>query len=486
MNTTKTLRSTNYKERKKRSHDGAAAAAGTGILLEGLRKHKLDIGGGSADALCDPLLKNGNKRVVIKPGSIKNDWLGLWKAPLRNPFNMYGTLPSQIMSRDKRKTFSYPPLTDGSGESTDAMEIGDCIDSIKISSVAGEDAVAAACKDGTDRLPVTGSLDVNRISTMLSEPKSSRSSITASTARSTIDSFRYSDSFDDLVPEGEVGPSSSSHLEVLLNNLYVTTGNGFLSGSLPENPWKNKNQVDADFIAVSLARKRHSNPGLLLFHDLEAIVSAPSRYCRCGFSHLPHHSVACSLCVGAISNRYGSVSPSNTSHGLKSPRLSSPALRNTPSNDSRAANYKISSEEELLLWSASTDSARATICRSGVIQRPVKFDVNDDFMVTDADDYAALQTRFGRIIYSPKFKDQHYMYRFVVLTKEAQEAVEALSRTLPNNGKLPCSYVPSMGGKRYLTEFEIVRQLGIQMSPGWEHFMYFKNSQKELVLRKRL
>ncbi|CDR97566.1 hypothetical protein, conserved [Babesia bigemina] len=486
MNTAKTLRTSNFKERKKRNHDGSATSAVAGILLGGLRKHKIGLGDDSSGALCDPLLKNGNKRVVIKAGSIKNDWLGLWKAPLRNPFNMYGTVPSQIMLRDKRKTFSFPPLTDGSGESTDAVDIRECIDSIKISSVAGEDAVAGVCKDVADRLPVTGSLDVNRISTILSEPKSSRSSVTASTARSTIDSFRYSDSFDDLVPEGSAGPSSSSHLEVLLNNLYITTGNGFLSGSLPENPWKNKNQVDADFIAVSLARRRHSNPALLLFHDLEAIVSAPSRFCRCGFPHLPHHSVACSLCTGATSDRFGSVSANSISHGTTSPRLSSPALRNNQSHDARASNHKIPSEEEMLLWSASTDSARATIRRAGVIQRPVKFDVNDDFMVTDADDYAALQTRFGRIIYSPKFKDQHYMYRFVVLTKEAQEAVEALSRTLPNNGKLPCSYIPSMGGKRFLTEFEIVRQLGIQMSPGWEHFMYFKNTQKELVLRKRL
>ncbi|GFE53955.1 cyclin-dependent kinase regulatory subunit [Babesia ovis] len=445
-------------------------------LMTGLRKHKLDRDNDGFGLHCDPLLKNGNKRVVIKSDSLKSEWLGLWKAPLRNPFNMYGTIPSRMRARDKRKTYSVPPLVDMASDSKLETilrrSIGSNI-SPEGTSNTGVGTISMDLGSACERAHVIS--DVQRVNTILSEPKSARSSISISTARSTVDSFRYSESFEDIVSVPPEPTSTEARAKALLNNLYSATRNGFLSGALPENPWKNKHQVDADFIAVSLARKGDYNPGLLLFHDLEAIVSAPIKYRNLEDSYSFHST---------------GYSQAHGTKGLGDPVVRRQMLRDVKSrSDSKSKKdegFEFTSEDDVLIWNASTDVARDTMRRSGLIKRPVKYDMNDDFMVTDADDYAVLQTRFGRIIYSPKFKDERYMYRFVVLTKEAQQAVDALSRTLPNSNRKPGSYAPPPGPKRFLTEFEIVRQLGIQMSPGWEHFMYFKNTNKELVLRKRL
>ncbi|ORM40565.1 uncharacterized protein BXIN_2052 [Babesia sp. Xinjiang] len=476
-NPAQTLLSSTYRERDKLNNEGSNADVGS--ILTGMRKHRLDRDGDGVGLRCNPLLKNGNKRVVIKADSIKSEWLGLWKGPLRNPFNMYGTLPSRMKSRDKRKTYSVPPLIDISTDLKVSTIMPRPVGTSNAAETSADHGVGNICVDlvgACARMPVMS--EVQRINTILSEPKSDRSSITVSTGRSTVDSFRYSESFNELVAGGSGSSSSSVRAKTLLNNLYVMTRNGFLSGALPEHPWKSKHQVDADFIAVSLARKGDSNPGLLLFHDLEAIVSAPPRYRNSGEAYVRSAWQSYDSSLGTWEMRLGGFGVRNKVH--KNINSTADALKVD------AQEFKVSSEEEMLIWNASTDLARATMRRSGIVQRPVKFDMNDDFMVTDADDYAVLQTRFGRIIYSPKFKDEQYMYRFVVLTKEAQEAVDALSRTLPNSGRLQGTYAPSSGPRRYLSEFEIVRQLGIQMSPGWEHFMYFKNSHKELVLRKRL
>ncbi|EDO07106.1 Cyclin-dependent kinase regulatory subunit family protein [Babesia bovis T2Bo] len=462
--------------REQQIHIAETLPADDDGLLAGLKKHKVDTENDSLGLHCNPLFKNGNKRVVIKSDSLKSDWLGLWKVPVNNPFNMYGTIPSRMKTRDKRKTYSVPPLVDIVSDT----KLEECLRRSMQTKLSPETQMNVGSGTNNMNLDSTESRlsNVQRINTILSESRSLKSALSISTARSTVDSLRYSESFEDMIPEA-VGPTPTEmRLTTLLNNLYLTTRNGFLSGALPENPGKDKHHVDADFIAVSLARKAGSNPGLILFHELESIVSAPTRY-------------------RSYRDSYSSKKWDQTDYSIKSDnevlvdnavrkqrRDSQKSIKKSPTNQTQE--FVFTEERDLLLWNASTDIARETMKRSGIAPRPVTYDLNDDFMVTDADDYAVLQTRFGKIIYSPKFKDDKYMYRFVLLTKEAQEAVEALSRTLPNASRHQGNYITSHGPKRYLTEFEIVRQLGIQMSPGWEHFMYFKELNKELVLRKRL
>uniref|UniRef100_A0A3B0MR52 Cyclin-dependent kinases regulatory subunit n=1 Tax=Theileria annulata TaxID=5874 RepID=A0A3B0MR52_THEAN len=146
-------------------------------------------------------------------------------------------------------------------------------------------------------------------------------------------------------------------------------------------------------------------------------------------------------------------------------------------------NKYLSAADDTIL-KVSTDSAYRAMVKIKNDRKPLKpYDMNDDFMITDSEEYAVLNTAFGHIIYSPKFQDDKYMYRFMVLTSEAQRQVEKLSKTSPKNG---FNVGLSAGGKRLLTYHEIVHTLGIKMSPGWHHFLYFKNVQKELILRKPL
>ncbi|KAK1939865.1 hypothetical protein X943_004071 [Babesia divergens] len=481
MNAAQPLLSSSLRKRNKRSYDGSANTR-VCDLLDGFCKHKVDKRRDASDSLRNTERQNGANRMVIRSSHLKEDWLGLWRGPLQNPFNMYGTLPSKTRSRDKRKAFSVPPLDDFALDmSKRNADVCDIMGAKNLSELS--DNVSTHCMDMVERqLRVPRSLEMQRISTILSDPKSTRSSITASTARSTIDSFRFSDSFDECIL-GTSPREYSKHIEVLMSNLYLMTRNGFLSGSLPEVPWSTKGQVDADFIAISLARRHGSNPCLQLFKELEAVVSMPSRhrtYKDCDVSTGSRPTQSGKYAPNKYTDTIGGPLDAQDGHtpmlgGLLQPRVKSHVVR--------SSGFQMKSEEDMLLWNASTECARDTIRRAGIVRRPVKYDLNDDFMVTDADDYAVLSTRFGRIIYSPKFQDDVYMYRFVILTKEAQEAVETLSRTPPKQGR---SYANPVTGKRCLSEFEIVRQLGIQMSPGWEHFMYFKNAQKELVLRKRL
>ncbi|GIX65528.1 cyclin-dependent kinase, putative [Babesia caballi] len=482
MNPTPRLLSTTDRGRAKRHNDGSGTLNG----LNGLRKHRLDRTTEDVGMLCNPLRKNYNKRLVVRSSGLKGDWLGLWKAPLRNPFNMYGTLPSRLRCRDNRKAFSVPPLTNAVGIMENDGGLVASMNSSKVTLNSTSDSVDESSVDyHEEHVRIPGSLEVQRTNTMLSDPKSSRSSMTASTTRSTIDSFRYSGSFDTMVEDDRDKQASSPYVETLMNKLFAITRNGFLSGALSDDPWKDDDELDADFFAVSLARKRNFNPGLRLFHDLEAIVSAPSRYRSMGEPCSAHVARSDSVDGLLPSMRSGGVlgraSPMECVSPLAclSPRRNSDFLRHSI-NDSET------SEEEKLLWALSTDSACDIIRRVGLAQRPVKYDMNDDFMLTDADEYMFVDTKLGRVTYSPKFMDDRYMYRFVVLDKAAQDKVEALLHALPDNSDSKNSYISARGEKRYLTEHEIIRKLGIQMSPGWEHFMYFKNSHKEIVLRKRL
>lgn len=485
MSQTKSLLSSAIGERKKRGYDGLAMSNKLGGILNCLNQPKVDKTSGADIAVGNKMFDDNLERVVTRKGSVNSGWLGMWKPPMQNPFNMYGTLPSKTRCRDKRKAFSVPPLEDPSDSlRRTTSEISGIIEASKLTKMYGDPTVPPIDVHER-RMHMPPSIEMQRISTILSDPKSSRSSYTSSTARSTIDSFRFSDPFDECVIANERAQSCKS-LERLLNNLYKITQNGFLSGSLPENPWTNKDHVDAEFIAATLARRRQDNPCLRLMNDLEAIVTLPTRHRRSKdpatlstMRTARHCNDIMLTCMDTVRGPTGGLDCQRSVRG----RLSIPRPL---SSNIRQPDFQLTCEEHWLIWNASTETAKATIRRSGIVKRPVVYELNDTFMLTDVNDYASIMTRFGRITYSPKFKDEEYMYRFIIIPKEAQEAVETLSRTSPRQGRLTHTQLSSIPGKRYLTECEVVSQLGIQMSPGWEHFMYFKNGQKELVLRKRL
>lgn len=90
---------------------------------------------------------------------------------------------------------------------------------------------------------------------------------------------------------------------------------------------------------------------------------------------------------------------------------------------------------------------------------------------TNMADYSYKSTAFGDVYYSPRFNDNKYIYRFVILTRGVRSEA---CRLLKNCGRY------------FLTEPQIIHQLGIDLSPGWEHFMVFRNKLDELILRRPL
>ncbi|EKX72972.1 hypothetical protein BEWA_015310 [Theileria equi strain WA] len=247
--------------------------------------------------------------------------------------------------------------------------------------------------------------------------------------------------------------------DVILKNLYNCTKNAFFDmddcrGSLRQRWIENPTlPIDDQFIKLSLHEHHHTRLSKNIFYKLESIVDNNQLSFKDHFydSGTDYHFL----------NRSDDVTE----------------LDYTPKK-------YVGGYDDILL-NASTQSACKAMQKVGRSSKLVKpYDLNDDFMLTDAEDYATLQTRFGRIIYSPKLQDNKYLYRFVILTKEAQEAVEMLCKTSPRGSKNLNRNFSKSGGKRLLTEYEIIKNLGIQMSSGWEHFFYFKNMQKELVLRK--
>ncbi|UKJ89188.1 hypothetical protein MACJ_002436 [Theileria orientalis] len=96
---------------------------------------------------------------------------------------------------------------------------------------------------------------------------------------------------------------------------------------------------------------------------------------------------------------------------------------------------------------------------------------NYDIITTSVSEYSYKSTPFGEVYYSPRFQDDKYIYRYVMLSKGVkEEAYRILKRSK--------SFL--------LTEHQILRGLGIDLSLGWEHFMLFKNRLDELILRRRL
>ncbi|GBE61322.1 cyclin-dependent kinase regulatory subunit [Babesia ovata] len=94
---------------------------------------------------------------------------------------------------------------------------------------------------------------------------------------------------------------------------------------------------------------------------------------------------------------------------------------------------------------------------------------NYEISTTNLGDYPYKSTPFGDVYYSPRYSDHKYTYRFVILTKGVRNEAH---RILKN-----C-------GAHFLTEAQIIHQLGIDLSPGWEHFMVYRNRLDELILRR--
>ncbi|BAM41317.1 conserved hypothetical protein [Theileria orientalis strain Shintoku] len=133
------------------------------------------------------------------------------------------------------------------------------------------------------------------------------------------------------------------------------------------------------------------------------------------------------------------------------------------------------------LYDISTSSAKRALRKLDTSRKLVtSYNAYDEFMLADSEDYAFIETRFGRILYSPKIQDDKYMYRFIVLSNEAQNVVEMLSRCSKTGAGGTYNY------KRLLSESQIMHDLGIRMSGGWTHYFYFKNGHKELILRKAI
>ncbi|KAK1442997.1 hypothetical protein BgAZ_305150 [Babesia gibsoni] len=88
---------------------------------------------------------------------------------------------------------------------------------------------------------------------------------------------------------------------------------------------------------------------------------------------------------------------------------------------------------------------------------------------TNMTDYSYKSTAFGDVYYSPRFCDNKYIYRFVILTKGVRNEAYRILRSC---------------GRCFLSESQIIHQLGIDLSPGWEHFMLFRSKLDELILRR--
>ncbi|EDO05318.1 Cyclin-dependent kinase regulatory subunit family protein [Babesia bovis T2Bo] len=105
-------------------------------------------------------------------------------------------------------------------------------------------------------------------------------------------------------------------------------------------------------------------------------------------------------------------------------------------------------------------------------QSPVNTNLpNYAISTTNLSDYSYKTTPFGDVYYSPRFNDNKYTYRFVILTRGVRNEAYRILKSC---------------GRHFLTEMQIIHQLGIDLSPGWEHFMVFRNKLEELILRRPL
>ncbi|XP_026190284.1 uncharacterized protein LOC34623253 [Cyclospora cayetanensis] len=96
-------------------------------------------------------------------------------------------------------------------------------------------------------------------------------------------------------------------------------------------------------------------------------------------------------------------------------------------------------------------------------------EINCELINVDIRSYPWKNTPFGDVYYSPRYSDDRYVYRHVLLTNGVRKEAERVAATVP-------------GG--LLTEEVFVHYLGIVLSSGWSHFMLFNKQFKELILRR--
>ncbi|KEP60039.1 UNVERIFIED_CONTAM: cyclin-dependent kinase regulatory subunit protein [Hammondia hammondi] len=96
-------------------------------------------------------------------------------------------------------------------------------------------------------------------------------------------------------------------------------------------------------------------------------------------------------------------------------------------------------------------------------------EINCEILNTDIRNYPWKETPFGDVYYSPRYSDERYTYRHVILSRGVRKEAEKLASTMPDG---------------LLTEDMFIHCLGIALSPGWTHFMCFNRKLKELILRR--
>ncbi|CDJ49272.1 cyclin-dependent kinase, putative [Eimeria brunetti] len=95
--------------------------------------------------------------------------------------------------------------------------------------------------------------------------------------------------------------------------------------------------------------------------------------------------------------------------------------------------------------------------------------MNDEFIRSDISRYPVKNTPAGIVFYSPRYTDDRFIYRHVLLSAGVKKAAEEIANAAKSV---------------FLTEGQFIYQLGIHLSPGWEHFMIFKGEMRELILRR--
>ncbi|KEP61449.1 UNVERIFIED_CONTAM: cyclin-dependent kinase regulatory subunit protein [Hammondia hammondi] len=96
--------------------------------------------------------------------------------------------------------------------------------------------------------------------------------------------------------------------------------------------------------------------------------------------------------------------------------------------------------------------------------------INCSFVRGDLRMYPKKLTQFGEVHYSPRYEDDRYVYRHVLLSSGVRKAAEEMAKHHSKTG--------------FLSEEQFIYQLGIDLSPGWQHFMRFKGRLRELILRR--
>lgn len=452
------------------------------------------------------------------------------KAPVKNPFSLYGLKLDTHKVNPRRKTNSAPPLIDFDDpsqeynlHSSENNKVNREISQFKSDSMQTDNNYGKSGLESESAYKKT-SLESSRSSRTdyIDTARQSKSDLVDTSRTYKSDSIHI----DTIAPykygyesKGKIGIEFNPVNEVI-DRLYSRTNNVFFVKSRKHLSSMRESTLNPNYDSTTSKSRAletilKNNPGQIcedLFERLEAIVSSDSG------DHIEADIIGYNNTHrdkrvdrgGSISRRSTTDQFSNFDVYIENFQSNSISFRNYQDGNNIKGSYPINQlhhstgsgvndYEEIRLdmtpnkylgvsddaiLKVSTDSAYRAMVKIKNDRKALKpYDMNDDFMITDSEEYAVLNTAFGHIIYSPKFQDDKYMYRFMVLTNEAQRQVEKLSKTSPKNG---FNIGLSAGGKRLLTYHEIVHTLGIKMSPGWHHFLYFKNTQKELILRKPL